>query len=78
MSAPLFRVDDRLELTPDGRAVVTALGAAWTHRLVEQVADWAVETGQTQPPDLDERVRAAVRRIARRVMLGQQGEVEPA
>jgi hypothetical protein len=74
----LARADDRLELTADGRAVVSAIGDAWTHWLVEQLADWAVQTDHTAPADLDERVRAAVRRIARRIMLEQQHELQPA
>jgi hypothetical protein len=37
-----------------------------------------VQTDQTTPADLDERVRAAVRRIARRVMLEHQQELQPA
>jgi EmrB/QacA subfamily drug resistance transporter len=74
----LARANGHLELTDDGRAVVTALGDAWTHWLVEQLADWTLQTDQTTPADLDERVRAAVRRIARRVMLEHQQELQPA
>ena len=46
-------------LAPDGRAVVTALGDAWTTWLTEQLADWAVQTDHTEPAELDELVRAA-------------------
>jgi predicted DNA-binding transcriptional regulator YafY len=74
----LARADGHLELTADGRSVVTALGDAWTQWLVEQLADWAVQTEHTEPAELDEQVRAAVGRIARRVMLEQQRELQPA
>jgi EmrB/QacA subfamily drug resistance transporter len=65
----LARVNGHLELRDAGRGAVAAIGDAWTGWLLENL-DW---TGDTAA--LDERVRAAVRSIARRVMLEQQQQL---
>jgi EmrB/QacA subfamily drug resistance transporter len=70
----LVRAGGRLELTDQGRGTVAALNEAWTGWLLEQLSDWV---GAADRAALDERVPAAVRRIARRLMLEQQRTLEP-
>jgi EmrB/QacA subfamily drug resistance transporter len=67
--------DGHLELTDDAAAAVRVLIDAWTAWLLEQLADW---TADRDPGTLDAEVREAVRRIARRLMLEQQRELQPA
>ena len=70
----LRRAGEHLELTDQGRDLVRALVEAWTSWLVEQLV---AEAGEADTSGLDERVRSAVRRIARRVMLEQQHQRVP-
>lgn len=65
----LARVDGRLELSDTGRSAVAAIGDAWTSWLLENL-EW---TGDTVA--LDERVRVAVRGIARRALLEQERDL---
>ncbi|ATE55968.1 MDR family MFS transporter [Actinosynnema pretiosum] len=65
--------DGHLALTPAASTTVTALIEAWTAWLLDQLADW---TAQRDPDTVDGEVRAAVRRITRRLMLEQQRELQ--
>jgi hypothetical protein len=67
----LRRTDGVLTLTADGDAVISVIGQAWNTWLVEQLHDWLPEQDDS---DLSQRARAAVGRIARRVMLEQQND----
>lgn len=68
----LRRDGDQLSLTEQGRAAVTTLGEAWASWLLDQLAD-----ADSDRAVLDTRIRAAVGRIARRMMLEQQPDLAP-
>jgi hypothetical protein len=67
----LTRTGDHLDLTERGSHAVTAVVDAWTAWLTEQLS------GSVEPAGLDDRVRAALRRIARRIVVEQPGEPRP-
>ncbi|OAA23630.1 drug resistance transporter, EmrB/QacA subfamily [Frankia sp. EI5c] len=69
----LSRDAGHLCLTDSGRAAVAALGDAWTTWLLDQLAE-----SDSERAVLDPRVRAAIGRIARRLMAEQQQELAPA
>jgi EmrB/QacA subfamily drug resistance transporter len=71
----LARTDGRLVLTERGEAAVAAMSEAWTSWLLDQLPG---SIGDADRPGLDDRVRSAIRRSTRRVMLEQQREAQPA
>ncbi|WP_035306603.1 MDR family MFS transporter [Actinokineospora inagensis] len=66
--------DDRLELTARGLAEAATLLDAWTSWLLDQLTDWSAGR---DPATVDDQVRSAVRRIARKLMLEQQTDLQP-
>ncbi|HEX4223178.1 MAG TPA: MDR family MFS transporter [Pseudonocardiaceae bacterium] len=67
----LARTDGALRLSARGDAVMAQIVEAWNAWLIEQLHDWLPDQDD---PELEQRARAAVGRIARRAMLEQQND----
>jgi hypothetical protein len=67
----LARAGDQFELTERGSLAVTAVVDAWTAWLSEQLSDPVTRQNAdpVEPVELDKRVRAALQRIARRILV---------
>jgi hypothetical protein len=67
----VLRIDDTLQLTDRGEAVISRMLGAWREWLLEQLHDWLPGEDEAE---LAPRARAAVERIARRALAEQEHE----